>query len=158
MAAAECPLIGCIASHPHRPKKDRWEYQGNTLTAKFSMYRISATSKVTLPLKIKKKKKEFQSYRQSSRLAGLCVCGCTLRVLSSWCHLYFLSLPDTAIWASVCSNSLHLHPFPSIYLSLSGTHTLTVSTPSVWGGMDRYQKTHTHILYHPEPAGETILS
>lgn len=63
MAAAECPLIGCITSHPHRPKKDRWEYQGNTLAAKFSMYRVSATSKVTLPLKMKKKKKkEFQSY------------------------------------------------------------------------------------------------
>ena len=100
------------------------------------------------------------------------VCSSPSRVLSTWCHLYFLSLPDTTIWASVCSSSLHLSVSLPISLTDRQTHTQshthTRFTTGPWQYSDLHhlsegvwigiRRNRTHILYHPAPAWEKIIS
>lgn len=106
----------------------------------------------------------------------MCVCGCCScwRVPSTWCHLYFLSLLDTAIWASVCSSRPHLRLslplFPSHTLSSFGrhAHTHTLHRDPNYYSIELYaiclrrygqvsdKNPHARISYHPEPTA--ILS
>lgn len=76
--------------------------------------------------------------------ANLCVCACSsTRIHSTCCHFYFLSLPDTAIWASVCSSSfiflVFAHPV--------STYTICLRRCGKVPGKN------THLLYHHSQQG-----